>query len=306
MVNQLPQQILEPIDLWVQSLSLCYSPRTIDSYQQAVLGFARFLAEQHKDWQNCQAADLKRYFGNKLDNGLSIRAAKQRRSAIVHFFDFVSDRFGWADVSQGYRLHGKSEPLPTLLDVDVVNRLLEQPPPDKPRNQRQWLRDKAMFELLYGSGLRVSELVGLDMADMDLDERLVRVLGKGNKVRLVPMGKKSREAILAYLPVRQIWHKGDDNAIFISERFGRRLTARTVQERLMLSAKRAQIEQHLHPHLLRHAFASHILSSSHDLRGVQEMLGHSDMRSTQVYTHLDFAALAHIYDTAHPRATNNE
>lgn len=291
-----------PLDNWVQSLQIRYASRTIASYQQAVRGFGGFLMACHKDWSSCSQNDLKRYFAKRLDDGLSLRAARQHLSAITHFFAFGAKKLGWVDICQGYRLQGKSATLPTLLDADVVNRLLEQSPPSTPKAQRQWQRDKAMFELLYGSGLRVSELVGLDVDDIDLDEKWVRVLGKGGKARQVPLGKKSCVAIQAYLPIRQLWHKGVDNALFISEHLGRRLGVRTVQQRLIICAKRAEIEQHLHPHLLRHAFASHILSSSHDLRAVQEMLGHSDISTTQLYTHLDFATLARIYDTAHPRA----
>lgn len=291
------------VDRWLDEEKSRYLPRTIDSYGRAVRAFGAFLRDQGKSWEECDANDLKRYFAQRLENDLSARSAKQRLSAIGAFFAFAQKRWGFVDVSRGYRLRGKSDPLPTLLDVEVLARLLDQAPPCDPRQERLWRRDKAMFELLYGSGLRVSELVGLNVEDVDAHERLVRAMGKGAKPRIAPMGKKSAQAILAYLPLQAAWGKGA-KALFVSERGGR-LCVRSVQQRLLFWAKRANIDRRLHPHLLRHAFASHLLSSSRDLRSVQEMLGHSDMRSTQVYTHLDFAALACVYDSAHPRAQKN-
>lgn len=157
-----------------------------------------------------------------------------------------------------------------------------------------------MFELLYSSGLRVAELVGINMNDIELTAKIVNITGKGNKQRLVPVGTKAIQAITDYLPVRTLWHKGD-SALLISKS-GKRLTTRSVQLRLEIWAKRAGIDQTLHPHLLRHAFASHLLSSSGDLRAIQEMLGHSNLSTTQIYTHLDFAALAKLYDSTHPRS----
>lgn len=159
-----------------------------------------------------------------------------------------------------------------------------------------------MLELLYSSGLRVGELVALDLADLDLSSCQVRVTGKGNKTRLVPVGRRAIVAIKDYLNHRAIWLAKSETALFISQKFGSRLTTRTVQNRVKLAASRAGIAQNIHPHLLRHCFASHLLSESGDLRAVQELLGHSDISTTQVYTHVDFAKLTQVYDNAHPRA----
>lgn len=294
----------DDIDWWADSLSLAqYSSHTIGAYVQAVQALARFLQAQGLlSWQACQRQELSRYFAMRQDEGLSVRSAKRHVSAVVRFFEFlVAQGVLSQNPATSLRLSGKSDRLPTLLDVDVLFRLLDQPVPADDKQALLWQRDKAMFELLYGSGLRVSEVVGLDVVDVDFGMRQVLVLGKGKKHRQVPMTKRSVQAIGAYLPVRERWQKGDGAALFLS-RLGTRLTTRAVQKRLEIAAIRAGIAEHLHPHLLRHAFASHLLSSSGDLRAVQELLGHESLAATQVYTHLDFQKLASLYDKTHPRA----
>lgn len=179
-------------------------------------------------------------------------------------------------------------------------QLLDQRPPEDDVQSQLRQRDKAMFELAYSSGLRLSELVGLDVGDVDMSAKTVRVLGKGNKERVVPVGRKAIFALQAYLALRASWAR-QDKALFVS-RHGKRLTPRAVQLRLKVSAKTAGIEHNLYPHLLRHCFASHMLSASGDLRAVQEMLGHQNVATTQIYTQVDFDALTKIYDKAHPRA----
>ena len=162
-------------------------------------------------------------------------------------------------------------------------------------------RDRAVMELFYSSGLRLAELLGLDLHDLDLADRTVRVTGKGNKVRILPIGRKACEALQAWLKDRAAMTQAEEKAVFVG-RNGRRLGARTVQKRVAAWARRQGLPVHVHPHLFRHSFASHLLESSQDLRGVQELLGHADIATTQVYTHLDFQHLARIYDQAHPRA----
>ena len=157
------------------------------------------------------------------------------------------------------------------------------------------------MELLYSSGLRLAELVGLDLSDLDLADRTVRVTGKGRKARIVPVGSKAIAALGAWLRARTEVAVSGEMAVFIG-RGGRRIGPRAVQARVAWWARRQGLPVHLHPHLFRHSFASHILESSQDLRGVQELLGHADIATTQVYTHLDFQHLARIYDQAHPRA----
>lgn len=292
------------LDEWVDSLHFRqYSPYTIKSYERLVSAFGAFLVECEQDWQTCRRVHIQRYFSGRLEGGLDVNSAKQQLSALCQFFEYLVQRQLCVSPVAGYRLKGAKGRLPVLVDADLLAQLLDQPAPNCPKQATLWLRDRAMFEMLYGSGLRVGELVGLDMADVDLTAHMATVLGKGAKVRQVPITKKAVVAINDYLPIRTLWQSSNEPtcALFISERNGR-LSTRTVQLRLGIWATRAGIDQALHPHLLRHAFASHILSSSGDLRAVQEMLGHASLATTQIYTHLDFAALAKVYDQAHPRA----
>ena len=167
------------------------------------------------------------------------------------------------------------------------------------------VRDVAMFELFYSSGLRLSELAGINPEHIDFAGGEVRVLGKGNKSRIVPVGAKALEALQAWLPLRATLVAAGEPALFVSQR-GQRLSVRSIQQRLALSGQKQGLTQHVHPHALRHSFASHVLQSSGDLRAVQEMLGHASITTTQIYTHLDFQHLASVYDSAHPRAKRSK
>jgi integrase/recombinase XerC len=180
--------------------------------------------------------------------------------------------------------------------VDQVASLLARAPTDALSR-----RDLAMLELLYSSGLRLAELAGLDVADVDLADRTVRVLGKGSKTRVLPVGRKAVDALRAWLADRRALVRDGAGALFTG-RNGRRLGARAIQRRIGRWAAGSDLSVPVHPHLLRHSFATHLLESSRDLRGVQELLGHADISTTQVYTHLDFQHLARIYDESHPRA----
>lgn len=316
------------VEQWLEKLALQgYSVYTLDNYRRAVLDLAKFLqkmqavdvnsidgvdifkadndkplnADDGNLWQKCQQAQIRAYFAKRFEqDGISVVSAKLYLSAIKAFFDFVNEQgVGAGNPTKGYRLKGKSDRLPKLLDTDLVAQLLDQPSPSDPKQQPLWVRDLAMFELIYSSGLRVGELVRLALDDVDFGTRFVSVLGKGGKHRQVPIGKKAYDALLAYLPIREDFQPSTQ-ALFVG-RTGRALSVRAVQLRLSIAASRAGIAQHLHPHLLRHAFASHFLSASGNLKAVQEMLGHSSLSATQRYTHLDFAALAAVYDNAHPR-----
>lgn len=163
------------------------------------------------------------------------------------------------------------------------------------------VRDRAMLELLYSSGLRLSELTSLNLRDLDLTDSMVRVVGKGSKVRLVPIGREAREALKGWLTARREITSPDETAVFVG-RNGHRLSGRSVQLRLKHWARQRGLSQPVNPHMLRHSFATHLLESSQDLRAVQELLGHANISTTQVYTHLDFQHLARVYDQAHPRA----
>ena len=160
-----------------------------------------------------------------------------------------------------------------------------------------------MLELLYSSGLRLAELQGLTVKDIDFNRQLLRITGKGNKTRIVPFGTKAKQSLVEWLKIYRIWQGGfvADSAVFISQK-GNALTSRQIENRVKLQAQRAGISVDLHPHLLRHCFASHLLSASGDLRAIQEMLGHSNLSTTQIYTHLDFEQLMNVYDKSHPRA----
>ena len=190
--------------------------------------------------------------------------------------------------------------LPKTLDVDAMMQLLNMQ-----GEGPQYCRDKAMLELLYSSGLRLSELVSLDKENIDIAERLVRVTGKGNKTRIIPVGSQAMQALTQWLTIRTDWFKADlpehHSAVFLSNR-GKRISHRNVQERVKYWARKQGLDGSLHPHQFRHSFASHVLQSSGDLRAVQELLGHADISTTQIYTHLDFQHLASVYDKAHPRA----
>ncbi len=190
--------------------------------------------------------------------------------------------------------------LPRTLDVDQTHRLLAPELPQAPVDAWQ-VRDRAMWELAYSCGLRVSELVGVDLDALDARAGELRVLGKGHKERVLPVGSKALEAIAHWLPWRATRAAVDETALFVGRR-GRRIAVREVQTRIKEWARRQGLEVPLHPHMLRHSFATHLLESSGDLRAVQELLGHSDIRTTQIYTHLDFQHLARVYDAAHPRA----
>ena len=202
-----------------------------------------------------------------------------------------------------FQLKRIPRPLPGMVDIETVNQILDQPAPETEAQQQMWLRDKAILELLYSSGLRLAEVQGLRIKDIDFNRQLLRITGKGNKTRVVPFGSKARDAVMKWLQVYPLWH-GDfvpDAHVFITQK-GNPLGARQIENRVKLQALRAGVNVDLHPHLLRHCFASHMLSNSRDLRAVQEMLGHSNLTTTQIYTHVDFDHLAQVYDQAHPRA----
>lgn len=292
-------------EAWLSELaSTRYTPATLKSYRQSLQALLTYLDEQHLPVKLVKRQQMSDFMLLRIE-----RDALSERS-LQHELTVLRQWFAWllangqiiVNPTLSLRMQRKPRPLPKILDTDTISQLLDQPAPKEANAARLWQRDKAMFELLYGSGLRVSELVGLNLADIDPSGQRVRVQGKGGKTRIVPLGIKAWQAMQAYLPLRALWCQPDDPAVFISERQGTRLTTRSVQLRIKQQAKRAGIAQDLYPHLLRHCFASHLLSGSGDLRGVQELLGHSDISTTQLYTHLDFAQLASVYDTAHPRA----
>lgn len=300
-------ELLVPVQRWLEVLAVRnHSQHTLSAYFAGVNQLALFIRGKRLTWTRCDKRQLAQHISQRLDEDkLALSSVQQELSAIRHFYGWlIEEGLARINPSTGYQLKRSPRPLPSIADIDLLTQLLDQASPDTPEQARLWLRDKAMFELLYSSGLRVGELVALDSSDIDLADLRVRVTGKGNKTRLVPIGAKAAAAIKRYLPHRNLWVEQQDSALFISEKLGTRLSSRAVQQRLKVAATRAGIAQNMYPHLLRHCFASHLLSGSGDLRAVQEMLGHSDISTTQIYTHVDFAKLTQVYDRAHPRATH--
>ena len=249
-------------------------------------------------WQDLDTHGVRRYAAQAHRRGLSGRSIQRRLSAVRSFYNYLLRE----SLASHNPAHDVSAPktesrLPDTLNVDDMSRLL-----DVQKQDALLIRDAAMLELMYSSGLRLGELTGLDTGDIDLRQRLVRVTGKGAKTRVLPVGAKAIAALEAWLQVRPA---GTDAALFTT-RQGRRLSARAVQDRVRRLALRQGVPGRVHPHTLRHSFSSHLLESSGDLRAVQELLGHADISTTQVYTHLDFQHLAAVYDKAHPRARKSK
>lgn len=293
------------IDKWLQMLIIKnYRPATITTYRQSLKHFVEFLNNEQLLLTEVIRQHLSDYLIQRIENQrISVRSMQHELSILRQFFRWlVAEQLINHNPTTSLQMKRINRQLPTVVDVDIIQTLLDQAPPENPTKMALWQRDKAMFEFLYGSGLRVGELVGLNMADIDVTQRLLCVVGKGNKTRLVPMGSQAWQALQAYLPHREQWRQAQENAVFVSQNLGKRLTTRTVELRIKYHARRAGIAKNMYPHLLRHSFASHLLSDSGDLRGVQELLGHSDISTTQIYTHLDFSHLAKVYDNAHPRS----
>lgn len=248
------------------------------------------------DWHALQIQQLRQFIARRHHQGQSSRSLARLLSAVRGFYRYLN-REGLCDHDPA---NGLSAPkgerrLPRVLDTDRALQLLDGGVEDDFLARR----DQAILELFYSSGLRLSELTGLNLEQLDLPAGLVQVHGKGSKTRVLPVGRKAREALEQWLALRALSNPADD-AVFVSQK-GRRLGPRAIQLRVRAAGER-ELGQKLHPHMLRHSFASHLLESSQDLRAVQEMLGHADIATTQIYTHLDFQHLAAVYDSAHPRA----
>lgn len=275
-----------------------HSPRTCEHYLRDLRRLAAWLTETGTDsWASLTGHEVRRYVARLSQEGLDGRSIARHLSAIRRFYQFLL-REGLVkdNPALDIRAPKSGRRLPKVADVDQLDHLLEAIPDDPLE-----IRDLAMFELMYSSGLRLSELAGLDLGSLDLRGREVRVLGKGSKERILPVGGKAVGAIGHWLEHRKAFAAQGETAIFVSQR-GHRLSRRSIQARLARWGIAKGADQRLHPHMLRHSFASHMLESSGDLRAVQELLGHADIATTQVYTHLDFQHLARVYDQSHPRA----
>lgn len=274
------------------------SHHTLSNYARDLQRFSLYLDRVGiADWQQVDEACIRQFVAQRHRDQISPRSSQRELSALRSFFNYLISeqhlRYNPASAVQAPRA---KHSLPKTLDVDQVQQLVEIKT-DTPLA----VRDRAILELFYSSGLRLSELASLDLP-LDLAGAQVTVLGKGNKQRSVPVGSKAITALRAWLDIRPQFLRQDTPAVFLSER-GTRLSSRSIQQRLRHWAQVQGMASHVHPHMLRHSFASHILESSGDLRAVQELLGHSDINTTQIYTHLDFQHLAKVYDAAHPRAS---
>ena len=274
------------------------SPHTASNYARDLRALADFADRgEVRDWKRIDSQHLRLFAARSHTGGLNPRSVQRRLSATRGFFNYLArEGAATSNPALDVRAPKAAKRLPGTLDVDQLNHLL-----DIPGTDALAVRDRAIMELFYSSGLRLAELVGLDLLHLDLADRTVRVLGKGSKTRILPVGRKACEALRAWLRERGGVAKPDAMAVFVG-RNGERLQARAIQLRIAGWARRKGLPARVYPHLFRHSFATHLLESSKDLRGVQELLGHADISTTQIYTHLDFAHLARTYDASHPRA----
>jgi integrase/recombinase XerC len=274
------------------------SPLTCKHYRRDLAALTAYCDKHGVDnWRDLDDEHLRSCAAALFRKGLSPRSIQRQISAVRTFFRFLlREKHVKKNPVQTVRAPKAGKRLPQNLDADRMGRLL-----DIPGKGPLVLRDRAILELLYSSGLRLAELTDLNLGDVDMADCTVRVTGKGNKDRVVPVGRYALKALTAWRKERATIAGVAEKALFVSNR-GARLSQRSVQARVNHWAKRQGIGMRVYPHLFRHSFASHLLESSHDLRGVQELLGHANISTTQVYTHLDFQHLAQIYDKTHPRA----
>ena len=272
------------------------SPHTLTNYQHQLNAILAILAEKGiQHWQQVNPSVVRLILAESRKQGLKEKSLALRLSALRQFFSYLVQQ-GQLKVNPatGISAPKQGKHLPKNIDAEQVQKLLSNDSKD-PID----LRDRAMMELMYSSGLRLSELQGLNLNSINTRVREVRVIGKGNKER-VPFGRYASHAIQQWLKVRPLFNPKDD-ALFVSQQ-GNRLTHRSIQKRMETWGIRQGLNSHLNPHKLRHSFATHMLEASSDLRAVQELLGHSNLSTTQIYTHLNFQHLAEVYDQAHPRA----
>lgn len=299
MINELTFEIQKFIAHLEQERRM--SAHTVSSYQRDLKRCAVYISSQNiKHWPSLKTKDIRQFIAQLNREQLSARSIQRHLSSLRSFFRFlIREGVTTENPAQAVQAPKAQKRLPSTLDVDQMSGLLDHV------NQDSFIdcRDRAVMELFYSSGLRLAELARLNCRDVDLADQLVYVTGKGDKERVVPVGGQAISAIKLWLQRRDEAGLINQKALFVSKRGGR-LGVRSIQKRLHYWGKQQGISDHVHPHRLRHAFASHMLEASGDLRAVQELLGHADISTTQVYTHVDFQHLAKVYDAAHPRAKN--
>jgi integrase/recombinase XerC len=275
------------------------SANTLTSYQRDMQNLSRYcVAKAIGHWTDLHQSDIRSHIAARHRQGISSKSLQRELSAMRSFYNFLLKK-GRAESNPAQHVQApkQSRKLPKTLDVDQITGMLEAG-----ASSVLEIRDLAMFELFYSSGLRLGELAALNLADIDLaDHSLIVRSGKGGKTRVLPVGSKAVRAVEDWLQQRGRINTNTESALFVSER-GARLGRRSIELRLAQWCQKKGIAEHIHPHMLRHSFASHLLEASQDLRAVQELLGHSNISTTQIYTHLDFQHLAAVYDQAHPRA----
>ncbi|WP_151702289.1 tyrosine recombinase XerC [Nitrincola alkalilacustris] len=282
------------------------SPHTLSNYRRDLMQLSEELQRcDNRDWSTLKEADLRRAVAGLHGQGLSGRSLRRLLSAVRTFYRYllrenlVTDNPGLA-----IQAPKSGKRLPQTLDVDQIGSLLDGNGNGAEGSQIDdplLIRDQAIMELIYSSGLRVSELVSLNLKDLDLGDAILTVTGKGNKTRRLPIGRMALSALDRWLSERALLAKPQESAVFVG-RYGRRLGVRSVEQRLRQRGESTDTQGRVYPHRLRHSFASHLLESSGDLRAVQELLGHADISTTQIYTHLDFQHLMTVYEQSHPRA----
>ena len=274
------------------------SPHTRNAYQRDLDYLLAYCDKQEiVKWSELDGRQIRGFVAWRHRQGIGGRSIQRNLSAVRAFYRYLLDA-GKVKTNPAEGIIAPKMPrkLPKVLDADQTCQLVEIDQKDDLA-----IRDRAMLELIYSSGLRLAELISLDMNDIDFGDRVLTVTGKGRKTRSVPVGRHAIKAVRNWLKKRQVMVNDNEQALFISNR-GKRISPRSVQARLKQWAIKQGLPSHVHPHMLRHSFASHMLESSGDLRAVQELLGHADISTTQVYTHLDFQHLAQVYDKTHPRA----
>ena len=252
-------------------------------------------------WKEVKSVMAKGFAGESYRNGLSSASIARMLSAARTFYRYLlREKKVQNNPFDGVSAPKSARKLPKTLTAEQVIKLVEIPGDDTLA-----LRDRAILELFYSSGIRLQELVGLNVSDINLSEGIMRVLGKGSKNRILPIGSKAVAALKKWLTRRQDWASTQESALFVTHK-GRRPAARTIQQRIQVRAVQQGMPMGVHPHMLRHSFATHVLESSGDIRAIQELLGHAKLSTTQIYTHLDFGHLSKAYDRAHPRAKRKD